>query len=115
MSTLEALENLVNALPRSAPAIAQFLIDRGVRGVRDQEHCCPLSRWIRTELEVPYVESDCGVITAWDEKGNVYSVTTPFPAMRFIVEFDSEDKYPELEDDAGETDEESWGHTHRGL
>lgn len=90
----------------TAQDLADFLIDVGVKGVRDEGTCCPVARWLRQELQVPYARVDIEDITIADEIGNEYTVSTPAVVGRFTTLFDLHDEFDNLADLDGPTDEE---------
>lgn len=90
----------------TAAELADFLVDRGVRGVREEGTCCPVARYLRTELQVPYVRVDIEDINVVDDVGNEYCIPTPGVVGRFTTLFDLHEEFGDLEDLDGPTDEE---------
>lgn len=105
LADIEAAVAQLNTM-KTAPEIATFFVDAGIKGVKDQGTCCPVGRWLRRELSVPYVRVDIEDINVIDDQGNSYTVATPGPVGRFITMFDLYEEFPDLEDEDGPTDEE---------
>lgn len=95
-------------LPATAGGVADFLADRGITGVRDVGCACPLARWLRAELAVPFVSVDIDSVTVIDDQGNAAGLPAVPGVTAFVVAFDHDKAFPGLEDPDGTTDEEEW-------
>lgn len=95
-------------LPATPGGVADFLLDRGVTGVRDVGCACPLARWLRAELVVPFVSVDIDSVTVIDDQGNVAGLPATPGVTAFVAAFDHDKLFPELVDENGTTDEEEW-------
>lgn len=104
----DRLDAALQGLPSSAEHVAAYLRDRGVSGVRDECTACPLARWLRQELHVPYAYVDTDAVRVIDDQYNAASITAPWTVVAFIASFDHAHEYPELVDVGGLTDEERW-------
>lgn len=102
----ERLGAVLAELPDTSGGIADFLIDRGVRGRREACNSCPMARWLRTALAVPFAQVN-GWITVADDQDNRVTVPTPRSVSKFALHFDL-GEYAELIDDGPPTDEEAW-------
>lgn len=102
---LTDINKVISTLPKTAAGIAALMAKRKITGVRGEETCCPISRYLRKRLKVPYVKVDIEEITIEDAQGNLYEVATPEAVGRFTTLFDDWE-YPDLEDLDGPTDEE---------
>lgn len=102
-------ERILAGLPPTAIEIAAFLESVGVRGVRDSLCACPIARWLRAELEVPYVTVDHSGIVIWDHIGNMYNMVVPTGVHAFVDCFDADMMFEQLVDAKGVTAEEEWG------
>lgn len=95
-------------LPASAGGVADFLADRGITGVRDVGCACPLARWLRAELVVPFVSVDLDSVTVIDDQGNTAGLPAVPGVTAFVVAFDHDRQFSDLVDEDGTTDEEAW-------
>jgi len=89
--------------------VATYLVDRGITGLRDECTACPLARWLRVHLHVPFTTVDICAITVVDDQGNMAQVDAPMCVVNFLTAFDLDNAYPDLVDENGLTDEERWG------
>lgn len=101
------LDDLLNHLPPDVAGMAMMLLDKGIRGVPSSRCACPIARWLREELDVPYAEVDHDQILIADHIGNEYRTVTPTVVHAFMERFDNF-PYADLIDVKGLTDEELW-------
>lgn len=105
------LEAAVSRLPLSAGGVADFLVDRGITGVKDACKACPMARWLRKELQVPLADVDDGRMRVVDDQSNSAYVDTPRGVFLFITAFDR-GEFSDLIDHEGLTAEEVWTNDH---
>lgn len=96
----QELKTTLKRLPKGYKAIAKLFEDQGITGVPEFAQACPVARWLRREMGVPYASVAPTDISVADEGGDRARVGWPDVSShvdRFIVEFDSR-KFPALID-----------------
>lgn len=81
------VEQLLDSLPSTPEAIAEFLVREGVQGVRRSPYDCPLINWLKAKTEYPLLRAD--EFDVMIEFG-VY-VSIPERGREFIHRFDALD------------------------
>lgn len=107
MILYDRLDEALQGLPSTAGGVADYLVDRAITGVRDDCTACPLARWLRTELHVPFAFVDVDEVWVTDDQGNRAWTEAPHVVTQFVANFDDYE-YADLVDHNGLTDEEAW-------
>lgn len=109
----EEAESTLHRLRMPVVDLAAFLVSEGVSGVRGLSYCCPVARYLRKELTIPYIDVDASDVEIYDDQGNRYRINTPLEVSVFLTTFDLDNtSWPELVDPEGPTHEEFWGRNH---
>lgn len=88
-----SLEEALAQLPDTADGIAAYLIERGLRGERDDGCKCPVANYLRAAgLPDPLVDPDDAYISGVDEAERV---KLPVHVREFVNRFD-DGAWPEL-------------------
>lgn len=99
METIDVIESMLNALPKSSEGIAQQFKSLGVDGYQEAAHECALACYL---LMNPDIKAVSPIVINWDTiyaekaEGEIDLETSEWDSVRnFIADFD-EGSYPEL-------------------
>lgn len=104
----QRLETTLRKLPNGYRAIARYLEAEGIKGVPENACSCPVARWVRRDMEIPYVAVTGSVVMVRDETDLAAMVIGRHHIRRFVSEFDG-GTFPGLVDSEGPTLEERFG------
>ena len=92
---------LIAALPRDSVAIAKFLAEKGIRGLRDEEGCCPIARYLKSNGVIRcYVQRSLIEYYRFDDEQNSYRMqlsTEDRPEIDLFISMFDSGQCPELE------------------
>ena len=102
-------DEAISQLPDTSAKIAQFLLERGFKGCRQNNESCPIANYLFKECEgQEFPKRGYDRVFVWGiRNGDIQAIDGYFPKhiSQFIKEFD-EGSYDELQDKDEDKDDE---------
>jgi hypothetical protein len=97
----DVIQEALDALPDTPGAIADLLVERGIKGKRDNEWECPAARYVKEAAKPTAPNADVTVVTEIAVDGETWEI--PDALNLFIDAFDK-GEFPDLDVNADDFD-----------